>query len=179
MTISILTGLTLAKIKGMQRGSQEIVFETTCGRLFRMYHMQDCCERVDVEDIWGDCEDLIGSPITLARESVNSNQDPEPWESSTWTFYNLATNKGSVDIRWLGKSNGYYSERVTFEELDYHHRASDGILADGVYEVESSHGREWWLWDGEHWHTFDDEPLTAYQASRRFHVLGPALRRPE
>lgn len=102
-------------------GNEEITFVTREGETYKMYHQQDCCESVYIESVVGDLENLIGSPITMADESSSSDRPsdvPETeyaGESQTWTFYKFATVKGYVDIRWLGESNGYYSEGVSFE----------------------------------------------------------------
>jgi hypothetical protein len=79
-----------------------------------LYHEQDCCELVVVEDIIGDLEDLENLPLLIAREDTNAEGEELPnSDSYTWTFYNFATFKGYVTIRFLGESNGYYSEDVS------------------------------------------------------------------
>lgn len=109
-----ITAITVAEDK------ESIDIITDDGSAYRMYHLQDCCESVTVEDVIGDLDDLIGSPLTMAEEST-STDDPEDKnynaESSTWTFYKFATVKGYVTIRWYGWSNGYYSEGVSFVKL--------------------------------------------------------------
>lgn len=120
--VSELVGKTLSAVTVNER-RDELVFEAEDGTKWLMYHEQDCCEGVSIEDICGDLDDLVGSPILLAEEvSSDGKIDPdksphEHADSWTWTFYKFATNKGSVTIRWLGESNGYYSESVDFGKL--------------------------------------------------------------
>lgn len=117
MGIEVLAGKTLSRILG-EHGDDEIVFYTEDGKTYALMHVQDCCENVRLEEVHGDLSDLVGSPL-LQAEEVSSDDAPEPYagvESYTWTFYKLATNKGAVTLRFLGTSNGYYSESVSFEE---------------------------------------------------------------
>jgi hypothetical protein len=115
--VDVLQGKTLSSITG-EVGSGEIVFVTTNGDKYLMYHEQDCCESVSVEDIVGDLQDLVGSELLVAEVvEGESPADFEAYESYTWTFYKFATRKGYVDIRWLGQSNGYYSESVSFVKV--------------------------------------------------------------
>lgn len=97
----------------------QIEFECPEG-LFVMYHSQDCCEDVHVESIVGELEYLVGTPILVAEETVSDDPAFGGWGefpegSGTWTFYKFVTLKGYVDIRWIGESNGYYSEEVTIK----------------------------------------------------------------
>jgi len=98
---------------------EKISFFTETGE-YRLSHFQGCCESVRVESIEGDLDSLVGSPLLVAEESVNdsmSRLESTAYDdrSRTWTFYKLATIKGHVDIRWIGESNGFYSESVDFD----------------------------------------------------------------
>lgn len=134
---NVLTGKTITEIAGGENGSERIEFNTSDGCSYAMFHSQDCCEHVILEDIIGDIEDLLDSPILLAEEvfsdepdeTMKAQREVEKAEqekkygycygpdSETWTFYKLSTIKGSVTFRWYGTSNGYYSERADFRDI--------------------------------------------------------------
>lgn len=102
--------------------ADRLVFTAEDGFQVLFYHEQDCCESVSIDDICGDLNDLVGTPIVVAEERSNAPEPAAPHRqdldnSYTWTFYTLRTNKGTVDVRWLGSSNGYYSESVHVEVL--------------------------------------------------------------
>lgn len=120
-----LKGKTLQSVT-LSDDKENIEFTTVDREKYSLYHSQDCCESVSVEDICGELSDLVGSPILLAEESTNDKEDPEDLkekyksdyrESFTWTFYRLATVRGAVTIRWYGTSNGYYGEGVSFSKI--------------------------------------------------------------
>ena len=112
------------------------IYITTQANEYKMHHIRDCCESVYVEDIVGDVNDILNTPILNAEEISYDNveYDPETPEeiahqvkrkllgqdnlsiedSFTWTFYKIDSNKGGITIRWYGSSNGYYSESVNF-----------------------------------------------------------------
>lgn len=121
LSFNTLAGLVL--IRAERFGDEQIEFETHDGRVFVMFHRQECCEDVEIESIVGDLQDLVGEQILLAEEVSGETIQPDGWtpsqfvESFTWTFYKLATRKGYVDIRWLGTSNGHYGESVNFVEM--------------------------------------------------------------
>lgn len=110
--INELIGKTFSEVRGAS-GDDEMLFIGE--QSFRFYHEQDCCESVSIEEIIGDVSDLIGTPILVAEE--RTREDECTSESGTWTFYEFRTIKGSVTVRWLGTSNGYYSESVSFVEV--------------------------------------------------------------
>lgn len=82
------------------------------GSHYAMMHYQNCCESVHVEDISGDLDDLLNTPITLAE--VRSNRVTHEYGDKRWTFYELHSARGYATIRWYGSSNGYYSTSVDF-----------------------------------------------------------------
>jgi hypothetical protein len=116
--VSDLVGHTMRSVEN--RENDEIVFTCDNGEVFKLYHDQNCCETVMVEDVVGDLADLVGAPLLMAEEvsSDGVGAKDEYDESFTWTFYKFGTIKGYVDIRWYGTSNGYYSESVSFARVE-------------------------------------------------------------
>lgn len=116
--ISDLVGKKIMNVEG-EVGSGEIMFVTDKQEVYKMLHYQDCCESVYVESIDGDLKSLIGNVVLTAEEVSNDVEyentiDESGFDSFTWTFYKLSSAGGYITIRWLGESNGYYSEGVDF-----------------------------------------------------------------
>ncbi len=114
MNINDMVGKVFTSVT---QDGREMVFANDTER-FKFLHWQDCCESVYIESVVGDLSDLEGEPLLIAEEvsgEIPEAKEDEYIDSRTWTFYKFATRKGYVDVRWLGESNGYYSESVDLE----------------------------------------------------------------
>ena len=84
--------------------------------IYIFYHEYSCCESVWLTQVDGINDKIIGSRIVIA-EVVTDEKDTEHGHI-TWTFYKIGTNKGMIDFRWQGESNGYYSEAVDLVKVE-------------------------------------------------------------
>lgn len=117
-TVADMVGRTFTSVR--TNADDSTLSFTDAKGTFTFYHDQDCCESVGIADIAGDLNDLVGTPLLKAEESISGENPtgvliPEYQDSFTWTFYKFATIKGYVDVRWYGESNGYYSEGVDLQ----------------------------------------------------------------
>jgi hypothetical protein len=110
-----LVGQTITNISV---GSETVTI-TTNTTVYTLSHCQSCCEHVRVYETFGEPQQIVGSPIVFAEEDAGA-ADPEWYDgngyhdSHTWTHYTISTKDGkTLDIWWLGESNGYYGEDVS------------------------------------------------------------------
>ena len=113
-----IIGKKIILVEGLEKDSDEVIFHLENGDKWKMYHEQDCCEYVWLEDIIGNIDNILNSEVLRFDEKCqNDDEAGENDMSETYTFYTIATSKGYLDLRWHGTSNGYYSESVDFKKL--------------------------------------------------------------
>lgn len=109
--IDRLVGCTFLGMEGLKEGSIEVIIRTDRGSL-RFHHHQNCCERVSLQDFEGGI--LPGGLIHIAQERTGETE----WDDfgrTRWTFYTIQSTSGDLDLRFIGKDNGYYSTSVDLE----------------------------------------------------------------
>ena len=103
------------KVVGIYYDEENFQILTDDG-VYAFYHEQSCCESVWLTQVDGINDKIIGSRIVIA-EVVTDEKDTE-YGHITWSFYKIGTNKGMIDFRWCGESNGYYSETVDLVKIE-------------------------------------------------------------
>lgn len=109
-----LLGFTLSAVEHNQDGDEVITFTRTDGVQVKMYHEQECCEHVWVEEIHGDLQALVGYPLTTAEVYTRDGDGNEYGDDQMFTFYRIGNERHMVTIRWCGESH-HYSIDVTVE----------------------------------------------------------------
>lgn len=102
-------------IKGWAYSDENFQILTDDG-VYAFYHEQSCCESVWLTQVDGISDKIIGSRIVIAEEVVDE-KDTE-YGHITWSFYKIGTNKGMIDFRWQGESDGGYSETVDLIKIE-------------------------------------------------------------
>jgi hypothetical protein len=152
MGIDVLVGKTLNNIirKRDGSGSDELIFVTIYGEQYRMYHDQDCCESVYIEDICGDLDDLLHSPILIAEEVIKGRIDlsvAERIDAITRDYDISRTELAALRLSGEFDINNYdeNSETWTFYKID---TAKGGVTirwygtSNGYYSEGVSFGLE-------------------------------------
>ena len=93
----------------------EIILTTQSGRRVKIFHEQDCCESVGIEGPEGDWTPLLGKVLLECRHE--SEQFEREYGTETKTTLTFRVDDTTVVSKWIGESNGYYSEEVHIEEL--------------------------------------------------------------
>ena len=93
-----------------------IIFVLGDNEVVMMNHGQNCCETVHIEDINGDLNHLLDTPLLRAEVKSTGNTETSCGYEQ-YTFYTLATISGYVDLRWYGESNGCYSIEVDVDNI--------------------------------------------------------------
>lgn len=107
----------IVEVQGLYKDSKEVIFIFDDDSAFKLFHEQDCCEKVFLGDIVG-VTDLKGAIILNFEEVTDTgaiDTDKTDNGTYTYTFYKLCTTKGYLDLKWEGYSNGYYSESIDTE----------------------------------------------------------------
>lgn len=115
--ISNLIGTTLLGYHIFDDDDEKLIMFYDDFYNYTFYHDQDCCENVFLEGenklLESEIKAILNSPIVLAEARTDtSNSERGNEYSETFTFYTLRTHNDTLTLRFVGRSNGYYSERV-------------------------------------------------------------------
>ena len=117
VNFDVLKGKTFDKVYRDKFAEEDAIYFVG-NQSFVLTHNQDCCEKVWIEDVCGDLNDLQNSEILQSEETeveLDYPKDSDMFETSYW--YKFATIKGYVTIRFYGKTKSSYALDATLWEI--------------------------------------------------------------
>ncbi len=116
LSIDVLLGKTITHVQGLQVNSEEVILTTQCGNVYQMGHVQEGDEHISLYSLRGNLDDVLHTPIVSVEEDIDDDSCDSP-VSRTWTYYRIVTAKGAFSIRWLGISDGNYSDMPLITDI--------------------------------------------------------------
>ncbi len=116
LSIDVLLGKTITHVQGLQVNSEEVILTTQCGNVYQMGHVQEGDEHISLYSLRGNLDDVLHTPIVSVDEDIDDDSCDSP-VSRTWTDYRIVTAKGAFSIRWLGISDGNYSDMPLITDI--------------------------------------------------------------
>lgn len=104
-------------VKYVDIDKEEMKITCEDNSVFTFYHEQDCCEHVYIADTVGEPMSLKGWKLLLVDMEATRESSCDGDESKTTTVVKFVTDENTVSVKWIGESNGYYSESVDLREF--------------------------------------------------------------
>jgi len=109
-------------VKYVDIDKEEMKITCEDNSVFTFYHEQDCCEFVHIVDTVGEPMSLKGWKLLLVDMEVSQELDVDNEQGShddscTTTVVKFVTDENTVSVKWIGESNGYYSESVDLKQF--------------------------------------------------------------
>ena len=117
-----LVGETLTHID-IDPENNEILLTTKSDKKIIIKHDQNCCESVKLVYYSPNWKKLIGKVIVDTSENAVSSMNG--YDSRTDTDLTFSVDDATVITKWVGESNGYYSETVDIHDItEYFQKSS-------------------------------------------------------
>jgi hypothetical protein len=125
MNNEAINNLIGQRITSIVNGPDSVTIETEAKRTFRFYHLQDCCENVDLYATCGTPAKILHRLTVTAAYLFESQEPPacllpemhkKGYESWTWTDVVVECGPFVTHFVFFGESNGFYSESIYCSE---------------------------------------------------------------
>jgi hypothetical protein len=119
--IKELKNKTIVEISGLRNGGNIVELRCDDGSLYTLQNVHYSREDVYIDDIKGNTDDLLNSPITkVKRTSVTMYVSPYGGGKEykvVWSIFKFGTQKGKVEISWRGEAHRKSSAKVRLIQI--------------------------------------------------------------
>lgn len=94
------------------------------GYALYLYHARNCCESVYLSEGEDELSSLVGETL-ISYDHIHGGNESSEFFEKEWNFVNIVTDKSSVQLRFDGSHNGYYSVSISSSLVDLNESEDD------------------------------------------------------